>query len=144
MDKKKILVVEDDESLRQLYTDILTQEGYMVEAAKDGLEGLEKLKKGGWDLALLDIVLPEINGFEIARRVKKEVTTPVAKATVFITNLYEDSQIKEALSLGDGYLIKSQITPDTFISEVKLYLDGQKGNAGSGPNPPMSPPPTAI
>ena len=127
-DKKKILVVEDDESLRTLYLDILTQEGYMVDSGKDGLEGLEKMKKGGWDLVLLDIVLPEINGFEIARRIKKEITTPVTKALVFITNLYEDSQIKEALSLGDGYLIKSQVTPDTFISEVKLYLSGQKGN----------------
>lgn len=140
MDKKKILVVEDDESLRQLYVDILTQEGYMVESAKDGLEGLEKLKKGGWDLALLDIVLPEINGFEIARRVKLEVKTPVAKSTVFITNLYEDSQIKEALSLGDGYLIKSQITPDTFINEVKLYISGQKASPGEQ-TPPVTKPP---
>lgn len=125
--KKKILVVEDDESLRELYVDILTQEGYGVDSAKDGIEGLDKLKKGGWDLVLLDIVLPEINGFEIARRVKKEVATPTSKSIVFITNLYEDSQIKEALSLGDGYLIKSQVTPDSFLSEVKLYLQGQKG-----------------
>lgn len=121
--EKKILIVEDDEFLRELYVDTLSAEGYKLDIAKDGAEAIEKIKVGGWDLVLLDIIMPRMSGLDVIKKLKEE--NPQAKYTntlIFLTNLDKGEEIKEALSLGDGYLIKSQITPGDLINEVKLYL----------------------
>lgn len=119
----KILIVEDDEFLRELYAETLSGEGFAVETASDGEEGYGKMKQGGWDLVLLDIIMPKMNGLEVIKKVKAESPTPVSKSLVFLTNLDKDAEIKEALQYGDGYLIKSQITPGDMIREVKVYLN---------------------
>ena len=122
MDKAKILVVEDDEFLREVYLETLKDEGYIVETGIDGEEGLQKIKQGGYDLVLLDIILPKMDGLEIMRRIKAEGTAAKNKRLIFLTNLDKDEEIKEALRLGDGYLIKSQLTPGDLVREIKLYL----------------------
>lgn len=121
MDPIKMLIVEDDEWLRDLYKDIFTKEGYQVDTAEDGIKGLAKLKIGGWTIALLDIILPGMNGIEIMRQIKTSGLN-AAKVVLFMTNLYEDAQSQEALTLGDAYLVKSQYTPDAFVQEVKKHL----------------------
>ncbi|OGH10283.1 MAG: hypothetical protein A2857_02455 [Candidatus Levybacteria bacterium RIFCSPHIGHO2_01_FULL_36_15] len=123
MDPAKILVVEDDPFLRELYQETLVAEGYHVDTAQDGDEGLNKIKKGGWDLVLLDIILPKLDGLEIMRKIKNEPPDAPNKKIIFLTNLDKDDEIKEALKLGNGYIIKSQITPGDLIREVKVYLD---------------------
>lgn len=123
METAKILIVEDDQSLRNLYNDILTEAGYKVDTAKDGQIGLEKIQQGGWDLILLDIILPVINGLEIMRQVKQHPPKVPNGPVIFSTNLYEDAQYKEAMTLGNGYLIKSNVTPDVFEKEVRKYLE---------------------
>ena len=123
MNPPKILVVEDDLFLRELYSDILKAEGYTVDAAIDGEEGFEKIKQGGYDLVLLDIIMPKIDGLEIMKRIKINPPVSPNKSVVFLTNLDKDEEIKMALSLGNGYLIKSQITPGTLVEEVKAYLE---------------------
>lgn len=130
MASEKILVVEDDEFLRDLYLETLSGEGYQVETAQDGEEGLQKIKSGTYDLVLLDIILPKIDGLEIMRQIKKSGQPTHNKCLIFLTNLDKDEEIKEALNLGDGYLIKSQLTPGDMIKEVKMYL--------SRPNPSTS------
>jgi DNA-binding response OmpR family regulator len=123
MDKQKILIVEDDPLLRELYSNTLTDEGYSVDSASDGEEGLSKMKAGGYDLVLLDIILPKMDGLSI---MKQYITTSPAnpnKKIIFLTNLDKDEEIKEALKLGNGYLIKSEITPGDLIREVQLYLN---------------------
>lgn len=123
MNPAKILVVEDDALLREVYVETLTGQGYSVETAVDGKEGLLKMQSGGWDLVLLDIILPEINGIDIMKRLKntQSMSTP-NKKVIFLTNIDTAGVFKEALSLGNGYLIKSQLTPGDLIREVKLYL----------------------
>ncbi len=122
MDTQKILVVEDDLFLRELYTDILTAEGYKVESAADGEEALQKIKVGGYDLILLDIIMPKMAGLEVMRQVQTSPPQTPKKCVVFLTNLDKDEEIKTALKLGNGYLIKSQITPGSLVEEVKMYL----------------------
>ena len=122
MDKAKILVVEDDEFLREIYLETLKDEGYIVEFGIDGEEGFQKIKQGGYDLVLLDIIMPKMDGLEVMRRIKAEGEPLKNKRLIFLTNLDKDEEIKEALKLGDGYLIKSQLTPEDLIREVKLYL----------------------
>ena len=122
MNQAKILIVEDDLFLRELYSDVLKAESYSVDTAIDGEDGFEKIKQGGYDLVLLDIIMPKIDGLEIMKRIKANPPTNPNKCVVFLTNLDKDEEIKMALSLGNGYLIKSQITPGTLVEEVKTYL----------------------
>ena len=120
---QKILVVEDDQFLRELYNQLLTEEGYEVDLAADGEEGLSKISKGGYDLVLLDIMLPKMDGLEILRRYKKQPSEKPNGSVVLLTNLGQDSIIKEGFNLGaSGYLIKSSMNPDQVLSEVKVFL----------------------
>lgn len=120
---QKILVVEDDQFLRELYDELLKEEGYEVTLAEDGEKGLSQIQKGGFDLILLDIMLPKIDGLEILRRVKNKPPEKQNGSTVLLTNLGQDSIIKEGFSLGaSGYLIKSAMNPDQVLSEVKVFL----------------------
>lgn len=75
MNKKKILIVEDEESLLKLESILLTSKGYHVQGAADGRTALEAVKTMKPDLVLLDIMLPEIDGFEVCRRIKEDETT---------------------------------------------------------------------
>ena len=92
-------------------------------------EGLDKFLLGGYDLVLLDIMLPKVDGLEILRKAKQ---TPPKKGNgpiVLLTNLGQDSIIKEGFTLGAaGYLIKSAMNPDQVLNEVKVFL-----NKGSTP-----------
>lgn len=119
----RILVVEDDQFLRELYEELLKEEGYNVVLAEDGERGLAEISKGGFDLILLDIMLPKIDGLEILRRVKNKPPEKPNGMTVMLTNLGQDSIIKEGFNLGaSGYLIKSAMNPDQVLSEVKTFL----------------------
>ena len=77
----KILIVEDEEKLARFVELELTHEGYEVDKAFDGRTGLEKLESGGYDLALLDIMLPGLNGLEVLRRARRTVDMPVIMLT---------------------------------------------------------------
>ncbi|MEX0621528.1 MAG: response regulator [Candidatus Woykebacteria bacterium] len=124
----KILVVEDDQFLRELYDELLKGEGYDVDLAPDGEIGLSKLQQGGYDLVLLDIMLPKIDGLEILRRVKNKPAEKPNGTVILLTNLGQDSIIKEGFNLGaSGYLIKSAMNPDQVLSEIKVFLS--KGSA---------------
>ena len=69
---KKILVVEDEEYIRDLYVQILQKEGYLVDSASDGEEAFMKMSKKEYDLILLDIILPKIDGLQVLEKLKKE------------------------------------------------------------------------
>lgn len=119
-------MVEDDLFLRELYTDVLTGEGYKVEGAADGEEALQKMKVGGYNLVLLDIIMPKMDGLEVMRQIQNAPPQSPNKCVVFLTNLDKDEEIKTAMKLGNGYLIKSQITPGSLVEEVKMYLEKYK------------------
>jgi len=123
--EKKVLLAEDDAFLRELYTDVLKGEGYTVETASEGNEAFQKVSAGGWDLVLLDIIMPNMNGLDVMRKLQAAPPQNPNKCVVFLTNLDKGEEIKEALLLGNGYLIKSQITPGDLLNEVKLYLTQQ-------------------
>lgn len=126
-----ILVVEDDAFLREIYLDTLKRGGYNVTVAVDGDEGYEKIKTGTFDLILLDIIMPKKDGLQVMRTLQQEPNFTLKTPVVFLTNLDNDSEIKQALSLGKGYLIKSQMTPADLLKEVKMYLE----SAASQPTP---------
>ena len=78
---EKILIVEDEAKLARFVELELTHEGYQVEKSPDGRDGLQKLESGAYDLALLDIMLPGLNGLEVLRRARRTVDTPVIMLT---------------------------------------------------------------
>lgn len=123
---KSILIVEDEADLRSLYVQILKQEGFAVDQAVDGEEGYMKLSKKEYDLILLDIILPKLDGLQMLDKLKAENKTITSKI-VLLTNLSQDLIISKAMVYGiTGYMVKSDLTPDQIVTEVKNYLEGHK------------------
>ncbi|MBI3109832.1 response regulator [Candidatus Daviesbacteria bacterium] len=130
---KKILLVEDEDFIRELYVRQLTKAGFQVKSAVDGPSGLETLKAETFDLLLLDIMLPGMNGLQVLREFKTQnPSSPMT--TILLTNLGQEAVIKEGFELGaQAYLIKASYTPDQVVNEVKNALFG--GQPAPPPNP---------
>lgn len=119
----KILIVEDDQFLREFYQELLQGEGYFVDTAADGEVALRKLQELEYDLALLDIMLPKKDGVQILRDLKLHPAKTANLKIVVLTNLGQDAVIKECFNLGaDGFLIKSSLNPDQVLVEIGSYL----------------------
>jgi DNA-binding response OmpR family regulator len=123
---KKILIIEDDPFVADVYLTKLRQEGFFVEAAFDGQTGLDKLKEKKYDLLVLDIVLPQLDGWEILRKIKNDISLqPKTKnlKIIALSNLGEKKEVEKGLALGvDKYLIKSHYSPGEVIEEIKKAL----------------------
>jgi DNA-binding response OmpR family regulator len=121
-----ILIIEDDQFLRDLYRDLLEQEKYEVTTAQDGEVALETIRKGKFDLTLLDIMMPKKDGLTLI----KELTDDDKKRTgqiVMLSNLGQEALIKEAISAGAvSYLIKSALAPDQILTEIHDLLSTAK------------------
>lgn len=118
----RILIVEDDTFIRELYEELFRGEGYNVTVAEDGQKARELLKQGSFDLTLLDIMLPKVDGISLLREIDEDSRQNWGKV-VLLTNLGQDAVIKEGFNLGVvGYLIKSALTPDEVLKEVKAFL----------------------
>lgn len=101
--KKNILIIEDDEGISSFIKLELIHEGYNATIAADGRSGLETFEKGGFDLILLDIMLPQLNGIEVLRRIRKTSDIPV----VMVTAKSDTADTVTALDTGaDDYIIK--------------------------------------
>lgn len=121
--KTKILVIEDEPPLRELYTELLSDEGYQVDSAIDGQIGIDKIKQGGWDLILLDIILPKMDGMTILQTLKNDPPKQKNGPIILLTALAQDTLVHKGLKLGAiGYLVKSEITPDQVLEQVKSFL----------------------
>ena len=119
---KKILIVEDDKFLRELIAKKLSEEGFIVEEASDGEEGIRKIKEGRPDLILLDLILPSIDGFEVLEKIKEDLETKPIPVIV-LSNLGQKEDIERGLKLGAfDYLVKAHFTPGEVIEKVRNAL----------------------
>ena len=98
---KKILVIEDEESIRNIIRAFLEDAGYTVFVAGDGLEGVNKFHEKNPDLVLLDLMLPKMNGFTVCEILRKESRTPIIMLTALDD---DDSQLKGFDALADDYI----------------------------------------
>ena len=73
----KVLIIDDDEELCELVSEYLTVEGFETDAVHDGESGLSRARSGDYNLAILDVMLPKMNGFELLRNLRKDSTLPV-------------------------------------------------------------------
>ncbi len=122
----QILIVEDDKFLRELIAKKLIKEGYEVEEAIDGEDGVRKAKKIMPDLILLDLILPGIDGFEVLKRIKEDEKT-ASIPVVILSNLGQKDEIEKGLNLGAvDFLIKAHFTPEEIVEKIKLVLAKNK------------------
>lgn len=120
--KGTILIVEDDRFLRDLLTGKLEKEGYTIATAVDGKEGLEKLASERPMLVLLDLILPEVDGFEFLKR-GREGAGSAMPPVIVLSNLGTREDVEHAETLGaKAFLIKANFTPDEIIARVRAVL----------------------
>jgi len=121
-EKKKILIVEDEESLLKLESILLTSKGYEVTGAKSGREALEILKTEMPDLILLDIMLPEMDGFEVCRLIRSDMRTrhiPV----VMLTAKKSREDMERGEQVGANWYITKPFKSSMVTETVKRFLE---------------------
>jgi two-component system response regulator ResD len=120
---KRILIVEDDQFLREFYEELLQGEGFEIDSAPEGDIAATKIHEGGYDLVLLDIMLPKKDGIQILQGNKANPPQKVNGPIVVLTNIGQDAIIRQCFELGaSGYIIKSALNPDQVLQEIKNYL----------------------
>jgi CheY-like chemotaxis protein len=122
--KQKILVIEDDQYLRDVYQEVLTEAGYDITASVDGEEGLVKIREGGYSLILLDMMMPRLDGLGVLEALKGNSPKVTNGPIILLTNLAHDPVINKALSLGaKDYLIKSDLNPDQLVVKIRELIE---------------------
>ena len=119
---KKVLIVEDDPFIADVYVLKLESEGYNVETAEDGLKGLEALKKKRFDVVLLDILMPNMDGFKVLEQIKKNPSMRQVPV-IILTNLSQKKDIQKGIELGaSDYIIKTKFTPTEVVKTISKVL----------------------
>lgn len=115
---KKILIIEDDSSIAAIERDYLIANGYEVDIRMDGEGGLESALTGEYNLILLDVMLPGMDGFEICRRIRSSLKIPI----LMVTAKKEDIDKIRGLGLGaDDYIVKP-FSPSELVARVKAHI----------------------
>ena len=123
----KILIIEDEKTIAELEKDYLELSGFEVDVANDGKEGLEKALNGENDLIILDLMLPEVDGFEICRQVRVEKNTPI----IMVSSKKDSIDKIRGLGLGaDDYMTKP-FSPSELVARVKAHLARYERLVGS-------------
>lgn len=115
---RKILVVDDEESILTLLTHTLTRAGFGVYTASDGLAALETARRERPDAVILDLMLPDLDGFEVFRRLQREHPVPV----IFLTAKGEEVDRIVGLELGADDYVTKPFSPRELVARVKVVL----------------------
>ncbi|MCM1285451.1 MAG: response regulator transcription factor [Acetobacter sp.] len=115
---KKILIIEDDENILHLEKDYLEADGFSVDYSTDGREGLEKALSKEFDIILLDIMLPSMDGFEICKKIREKKDIPI----LLISAKKEENDKISGLGFGaDDYIVKP-FSPGELVARVKAHI----------------------
>ena len=114
---RKVLCIEDERFISELYVRVLTKAGYHVDAIVDGKEALETAQKNDYDIILLDLMLPNLSGIEILRALKDPSRVPPLKAKIIVTtNLEQREDVRADIEKqADGYVVKAELTPHELV-----------------------------
>ncbi|MHA6529549.1 response regulator transcription factor [Paenibacillus sp. BAC0078] len=128
--KRTILIVEDEPSIAELQRDYLEMNGYETEIAVNGEQGLELGLSGKYELIVLDVMLPKLNGFEVCKKIRDELDIPI----LMVTARREDIDVVRGLGLGADDYITKPFKPAELVARVKAHLsryDRLKGRGSS-------------
>lgn len=117
--KKKILIIDDDKSILRIFALIIQKEGYETDTAETGEEAMEKFSNNRYDLALIDVKLPDIDGIELLRRI--DAINPSMKKIVVTGFVSIEDGIKALDSGADAYLVKP-VKPEELTKLIKEKL----------------------
>lgn len=114
---KRILIVDDDEMVLMALEELLKPEGYEIHAVSRGTEALKKLDENGFDLLMLDVIMPEMDGFSLCKRIREKEgygETPI----VFLTAKSRDEDRVQGLEAGANLFLSKPISPDKLLAIV--------------------------
>ncbi len=122
MTNERILIIEDEVKIARFLELELTHEGYHVEQIHDGRQGLERAASGSFDLIILDVMLPSLNGMEVLRRLRQSAQTPV----IMLTAKNDVSDIVNGLDIGaDDYMTKP-FAIEELLARIRVALKRKK------------------
>ena len=119
-----ILIIEDERFISELYTRALMRAGFSVNSVADGELALKEAVNNSYDIILLDIMLPTMNGVDLLYKMKSEHVRPPMRSKIIITtNLDQKEETRAKIeAMADGYLIKAEITPKELVAFVNQAL----------------------
>lgn len=117
-----ILVVDDNPQMAQLLEEMVQLAGYQTEVAFSGLEGLDKAREGMPDLILVDLMMPEIDGWELYHRLREISTIPI----IFVTAYDTPQNEAKAIALGAEGFIGKDLTPMELIHHIEFVLEAEE------------------
>lgn len=115
---KRILIIEDDESIAAIERDYLTVHDFEVDIAENGSDGIAMGRSGNYDLILLDLMLPGIDGFGVCRRLRETLDIPI----LMVTARQEDIDKIKGLGMGADDYITKPFSPNVLVARVKANL----------------------
>lgn len=124
MEKDHILIVDDDKDIVNLLKDILEDEGYKTDHCYNGKDALYKINNNKYDLIILDIMLPDMDGFELCRKVRDKVTIPI----IFLTAKSKSLDKVIGLEIGGDDYITKPFDDNEIVARVKAHLRREKRN----------------
>ena len=122
---KRILVVEDEHFISELYTRALTRAGYEVTTVIDGIDGLKEAQTNNYDIIMLDIMIPNLLGTDILKRLRDPRQIPPIRSKIIMSTNLDQGEVgrAETEKLADGYIIKADVTPKelvAYLAKIKL------------------------
>jgi DNA-binding response OmpR family regulator len=122
--KKTVLCIEDERFISDLYARALTNAGYEVKIVDNGETGLHEAVNGNYDIILLDIMLPTMNGVDLLYKIKdKHVQPPMQSKIIITTNLDQKEDIRKKVEeMADGYIIKAEVTPRELVNYIQQLV----------------------
>lgn len=127
----KILIIEDEEKIARFVELELSHEGYETDKATNGREGLEKIESGGYDLVILDIMLPELNGIEVLRRARRTTDVPV----ILLTARDSITDKVSGLDMGANDYITKPFAIEELLARIRAILRSSEKAAEKAPEP---------
>lgn len=122
----KVLLIEDNEAIVEMYKIKLVKKGMNVDIAKNGLWGIKSAKAEKYDAIVLDLVMPVANGHAALKSIRKSVKNKLTPVIV-LSNSGQERDIEKAKKCGAScYLLKSNITPSKLVSEIENYIHQKK------------------
>jgi len=122
--KKRVLIIDDDQDLLEMYGHKFSSQGFQVEKAENGAWGLKRIREGNFDLVLLDMAMPAMNGIEMLKAIQEEKKTKSNIKIIALSNTALDEELKEMKHCGaDLCFIKIKVTPGELCEEAVKLLD---------------------
>ena len=122
--QRKIIVMEDDVAMAEIVTHKLESKGFSVKHASDGAEGWKMIQENAPDLVLLDLMMPEMDGFQVLEKIRDNANDKIKNLPVIVlSNLWSNKDILRTQSLrADEYMVKAYFTPDDILAKIEEVL----------------------